>query len=62
MTDGRYAKPRLWGRGFARSLWRAVASFNYLFGPEGASAYTLLSFVAVDGARSLTALLWEGAR
>ena len=58
MSGGRYAKPRLAGRGFARLLWRAVAPFNYLVALAGASACLPFWPVAVDGARGLVALLW----
>lgn len=62
MSNGRYAKPGAGTPGFTRLLWRAVASFNYLFGPAGASAYLPVAVVALDGARRVAALLWGGAR
>jgi len=62
MSGGRYAKPRLAGRGFARLLWWAVASFNYVIALEGASARLPLWPVAVDGAAGVVALLWGGTR
>lgn len=61
MNDGTYAKPGAGTPGFARATWWLVASFNYLFGPSGASAYLPFSLVAVDGTRSLAALFWGGA-
>ena len=58
MSGGRYAKPRLAGRGIARLLWWAVASYSYVIALEGASACLPLWPVAVDGARGFVALLW----
>ena len=60
MSDGRNAKPGAGPPGFARLLWRAVASFNYLMALAGASASITLWPVAVDGARGVVALLRGG--
>lgn len=59
MSDGStYAKPRRQGRGFARLLWWAVASFLYRIGLSGANACGPFLPVAVDGAGYGAALLW----
>ena len=60
MTYGTNAKPRLAGRGFARLLWSAVASFPYRIGLAGANACLPFLPVAVDGAGYGAALLWGG--
>ena len=60
MTDGRYAKPGAATPGFARLLWQALASFDYLVALAGASACFPLWPVAVDGAGGVVALLWGG--
>ncbi|MFZ5667406.1 MAG: hypothetical protein ACOY7L_19500 [Pseudomonadota bacterium] len=59
MTDASAkAKPRRAGRGFARLLWWAFASFLYRNGLAGANAcYPFLPF-ALDGAGYGAALLW----
>ena len=62
MSDGRNAKPGAGTPGFARLLWRAVASFNSLVALAGASACLPFWPVAVDGAGSVMALLWGGLR
>ena len=60
MTYGTYAKPRLAGRGFARLLWSAFASFPYRSGLASANACLPFLPVALDGARHGVALLWGG--
>lgn len=62
MSHGRYAKPRREGRGFARSLWRAVAPLNYNVALARASDCVAVWPVAMDGERGVFALLWGGVR
>ena len=57
MSDAGNAKPGAGTPGFARVLWRAAASFNYLMALAGASACLPLWPVSVDGARGVVALL-----
>jgi len=61
MTNGKYAKPGAVTPGFARLLWRAVASVPYRFGLAIATNCVPLFPVAFDGAASLLAAFW-GAR
>lgn len=61
MSDGStYAKPRRAGRGFARLLWWAVASFPYRIGLASANACLPFLPIALDGAGYGAALLWGG--
>ena len=62
MSNGRYAKPRREGRGFARSIWQPVAPFNYIVALARASDCIAILPVAVDGACGVFALLWGGVR
>ena len=55
-----YTKPRRAGRGFARLLWYAVATFPYRIGLAGANACGPFLPVALDGAGYGAALLWGG--
>lgn len=58
--DGKYAKPRRAGRGFAQSTCRLVASLPYRIGAAGANACLPFLPLAFDGAGFGAALLWGG--
>ena len=58
-----YAKPRSLGdRGFAQSTWRLVAFLQYANRLADAIARFAFQPFARDGAGSVGALLWGGAR
>lgn len=59
MINGRYAKPRLAGRGFAQSTWWLVAFLSYRIGSAGANACLPFLPLAVDGAGYGATLLRE---
>jgi len=54
------AKPRLAGRGFARSMRRFCIIYSYSIGPAGVNFYVPLLPFALDGARRGAALFWGG--
>jgi len=59
-NEGKNAKPRLAGRGFAQSILRLFISLNYRVGPASANACIPILPVALDGARFGVAMLWGG--